>query len=222
MRRDVLRWFDLIRSGLFFLLRGVPSLVFLSILSLVYLALGTAAFLHDFFGVFTAENVLLGEGAIGVKQSVLLLFLCHFFLLGTLLRLFRNEFYDACYFEKISLVRLLRFERNHIENNAFFRFLNHLEHLVYLELFGFLFWFVARATGFPRVSNLFVNASVVGKAILLVLYIPAFIHYTWAFPIMFYYLLWVLRLIVDNSVGRLRDYLLGWEYNRLKHLAENA
>ena len=46
----------------------------------------------------------------------------------------------------------------------------------------------------------------------LFVYPYAFIHSTWAFPLMACYLNWTLEQIAENGAGRLGDYLSGREY----------
>ena len=70
--------------------------------------------------------------------------------------------------------------------------------------------------------NYFFKVLATGEFLILLLCIPAFIHYTWAFPLMFYYLLNLLDQIVDNSVDRLGNYLSGWEYRRRQLEKEGA
>ena len=205
---------DRFRGLVFYLVRGLPAFCVLTLASLAYLTIGVASFLHVFFGLLVDDNVLLGEFGSQLKLSLLLLFPCHFFLLGFLRYVLKNDDYEAPCFEKIFSVRLVRFHRKHIENKACFGFLNHLEGVVYIELFGFLYWLGVRESGNSGAMFSFADASILGKLFILLLYVPAFIHYTWAFPLTFYYLLNLLDRIVDNSVERLGGYLSGWEYRR--------
>lgn len=215
---------DPFRGLVFYLVRGFPAFCVLTLASLAYLTIGVASFLHVFFGFLADDNILLGESASRLKLSLLLLFPCHFFLLGILRYVLKSDVYEAPYFEKIFSVRLARFHRKHIENKAFWGFLNHLEGVVYIELFGFLYWPAAAVRELENSGAMFsfADASILGKLLILLLCIPAFIHYTWAFPLMFYYLLNLLDQIVDNSVDRLGNYLSGWEYRRRQLEKEGA
>ena len=211
-----------LRGTTFFPIKGLPAFCVLTFAALAYLTIGAASFLHVFFGLLTDDNVLLGEFASRLKLSLLLLFPCHFFLLGILRYVLKSDVYEAPYFEKIFSVRLARFHRKYIENNDFWGFLNHLEGVVMLEIFGFLYWLFPIEPGNSGAMFSFADASILGKLFILLFCIPAFIHYTWAFPLMFYYLLNLLDQIVDNSAERLGNYLSGWEYRRRQLENEGA
>lgn len=213
-----------LREFVFFLIKGLPAFCALTLAAFAYLTIGAASFLHVFFGLLADDNILLGESASRLKLSLLLLFPCHFFLLGILRYVLKSDVYEAPYFEKKLSVLLVRFHLKHIENNDFFGFLNHLEGVFMIEIFGFLYWFwtfpIKEVNSGAMFS--FADASILGKLLILLLCIPAFIHYTWAFPLMFYYLLNLLDQIVDNSVDRLGNYLSGWEYRRRQLEKEGA
>ena len=195
----------------FFLIRGTPAFCILSLASLAYLTIGVATFFHDYLNVpAAAETFLVNDRTRELSTSLKLLFICFFFAHGILMYVLKRDFYTAPQCEKFFALRLIRFHRKRLEDCLAY---NSLYKIAYVAtVFNLMFWLLINKDGDFVFSDprLVVQPGLIFNC--LFVYPYAFIHSTWAFPLMACYLNWTLEQIAENGAGRLGDYLSGREY----------